>query len=111
MTNPDGATSDASGSFYVILDVDIRDAVRYRSYMDQVRPALERAGGRYLMRGGECTVYEGDWTPSRLVLMEFPSRTAWESFYDGSSYAEIKVLREEVSSGRMVGVQGLAPGA
>lgn len=110
MTAPP-SDSDATGPYYVLLDVDIHDAARYRTYMDRVRPALESAGGRYLVRGGEFTVYEGDWTPSRLVLMEFPSQDAWESFYDGPAYAEIRTVREEVSSGRMVGVEGLAPGA
>jgi uncharacterized protein (DUF1330 family) len=103
---PDG---DTSGRYYVLFDVEIHDVARYRTYMDRVRPALESAGGRYLVRGGDFTVYEGDWTPSRLVLLEFPSQDAWESFYYGSAYAEMKTVREEVSSGRMVGVEGLAP--
>jgi uncharacterized protein (DUF1330 family) len=101
---------EATGRYYVIFDVDIHDVARYRTYMERVRPALEDAGGRYLVRGGDFTVYEGDWTPTRLVLLEFPSREAWESFYDGSAYAEMKSVREEVSTGRMVGVEGLAPG-
>jgi uncharacterized protein (DUF1330 family) len=105
------AESDAAGAYYVLFDVEVRDVPRYRAYMDRVRPALERAGGRYLVRGGEHKVYEGDWTPSRLVVLEFPSQEAWESFYYGPAYAEIKTAREAVSSGRMVGVQGMAPGA
>jgi uncharacterized protein (DUF1330 family) len=103
--------SDAAGAYYVLVDVEIRDVARYRTYMDRVRPALERAGGRYLVRGGEHKVYEGDWTPSRLVVLEFPSQEAWESFYYGPAYAGIKKVREEVSSGRMVGVHGMAAGA
>jgi uncharacterized protein (DUF1330 family) len=99
-----------SSGYYILFDVDIRDGARYRQYMDRVRPALEAAGGRYLVRGGDVAVYEGDWTPSRLVLLEFPSRQAWESFYYGPEYSEIKPVRDEVSSGRMVGVEGLPPG-
>ena len=100
--------SDASGRYYVIFDVDIWDVERYRTYMEQVRPELEAAGGRYLVRGGEHTVYEGDWQPSRLVLLEFPSQGTWEAFYHGPAYEGIKSIRDEVSSGQMVGVQGLA---
>jgi uncharacterized protein (DUF1330 family) len=96
--------------YYVVVDVEIRDGERYRRYMEEVRPALEAAGGRYLVRGGDFTVYEGDWTPARLVLLEFPSREAWESFYDGPEYSKIKPIRDEVSSARMVGVEGLPPG-
>ena len=104
------SSSETSGPYYVLFDVDIWDTRRYREYMDRVRPALESAGGRYLVRGGDHTVYEGDWTPSRLVVLEFPSQDAWKSFDNGPSYEEVRSVREAVSSGRMVGVQGLAPG-
>ena len=104
-------SSGSSGRYYVFFDVDIWDGERYQRYMERVRPALEAAGGRYLVRGGDLTVYEGNWTPSRLVFLEFPSQEAWESFYYGPEYAEIKPVRDEVSSGRMVGVEGLAPGS
>ena len=87
------------GPYYVILDVAIHDVATYLTYMDRVTPALEAAGGRYLSRGGALTTYEGDWHPPRIVLMEFPSQEAWEGFY-----------RDEVSTGRMIGVEGLPPG-
>jgi uncharacterized protein (DUF1330 family) len=97
----------SDGVYYVILDVDIRDVPRYLTHMERVLPALEAAGGRYLARGGAHTVYEGTWEPARLVLMEFPSQEAWESFYHGSAYEGIKRIRAETSTGNMVGVEGL----
>lgn len=100
--------SDAPGPYFVVLDVEISDVERYRAYMEKVRPELEAAGGRYLARGGKLTTYEGDWDPPRLVLLEFPSQAAWESFYYGAAYAGIKTIRDEVSTGRMVGVEGIA---
>lgn len=77
---------ECTGPYYVILDVAIRDVVRYLTYMEQVTPALEAAGGRYLARGGALTTYEGNWRPPRIVLIEFPSQQAWESFYHGRDY-------------------------
>ncbi len=44
-------------SAYVILDVEIRDSVRYQDFMLKVKPALESAGARYLARGGEHKVH------------------------------------------------------
>jgi uncharacterized protein (DUF1330 family) len=43
--------------YYVVVDVEIRDMARYGTYLEQVRPALEAAGGRYLVRGGAHQVY------------------------------------------------------
>jgi uncharacterized protein (DUF1330 family) len=92
---------------YVILDVDVRDIARYHDYMASVKPVLEAAGGRYLARGGVHTVHEGDWSPRRLVVMEFPSFEAWERFYDSDDFQPLKALRMECSDARLVAVEGL----
>lgn len=93
---------------YVIFDVEIRDPDRYQDFMQQVKPALAEAGARYLARGGAHKVYEGDWSPRRIVLLEFPSVTAWESFYYGPVYQGLKSIRDGCSSARLVAVEGLA---
>lgn len=92
---------------YVIFDVEVRDMARYQAFMAAVKPALEQAGARYLARGGEHKVYEGDWQPRRVVLLEFPSFQAWEEFYTGPAYQGLKAIRDEVSSARLVAVVGL----
>lgn len=94
---------------YVIFDVEIRDPGRYQDFMARVKPALAEAGARYLARGGAHKVYEGDWRPRRIVLLEFPSIEAWESFYYGPVYQGLKSIRDECSSARLVSVEGLAP--
>ena len=92
---------------YVMFDVDIRDSVRYQKFMTGVKLALEAAGARYLARGGEHRVYEGDWMPRRLVLLELPSIDAWEAFYNGPTYQDLKGIRDECSFSRLVSVVGL----
>jgi len=94
-------------SAYVIFDVEIRDMEKYQSFMAGVKPALDAAGARYLARGGEHKVYEGDWAPRRIVLLEFPSVAAWEAFYNGTTYQGRKAVRDECSSARLVSVEGL----
>lgn len=92
---------------FVIFDVDIGDMARYQVFMQGVKPALEAAGARYLARGGAHKVYEGDWNPRRVVLLEFPSVAAWEQFYNGPVYQGLKSVRDECSSARLVSVEGL----
>jgi uncharacterized protein (DUF1330 family) len=92
---------------YVIFDVDIVDPKRYGEFMSSVAPALEIAGARYLARGGPHKVHEGDRAPRRIVLLEFPSVEAWESFYNGATYQKLKGIRDACSSARLVSVEGL----
>ena len=70
----------------VIFDVEIRNADRYQDFMRQVTPALDAVGARYLARGGQHKLYEGDSVPRRTVVLDFSSFTAWELFYFGSVY-------------------------
>jgi uncharacterized protein (DUF1330 family) len=92
---------------YVIFDVEIRDMARYQEFMAGVKPALEAVGAKYLARGGAHKVYEGDWEPRRIVVLEFSSLAAWEEFYRGPVYQGLKSIRDACSSARLVGVEGV----
>ena len=92
---------------YAIFDVEIRDMNKYQEFMNLAKAAIEAAGGRYLVRGGAHKVYEGDWHPRRIVLFEFPSIAAFESFYYGPVYQDIRPLRDACSSARLVSVEGV----
>ncbi len=94
-------------SAYVIFDVEIRDMAKYQEFMKGVKPALDAAGARYLARGGVHKVYEGGWQPRRIVVLEFPSVAAWETFYQGSVYQGLKTIRDECSSANLVSVEGI----
>ena len=96
-------------SAYVIFDVEIRDMSKYQEFMKGVKPALDAAGARYLARGGIHKVYEGDWKPRRIVILEFPSVAEWEAFYAGPVYQGLKEIRDECSSARLVSVEGIEP--
>ena len=95
-------------SAYVIFDVDIRDLPRYQEFMVMVKPAIEAAGGRYLVRGGEHEVLEGSWEPSRLVLFEFPSIEQAKAFYYSELYQGCRAIRDACSSANVVVVEGIA---
>jgi uncharacterized protein (DUF1330 family) len=94
-------------SAYVIFDVEIRDMAKYQEFMAGVKTALEAAGARYLARGGALKVHEGDWEPRRIVIIEFPSVSAWEAFYNEPVYQGLKAVRDSCSSARLVCVEGL----
>ncbi len=92
---------------YVIANVRVTDPDRFPEYSSQVLPTVERYGGRYLARGGEVEVLEGDWEPRRLVVLEFDSVGGAKEWYESPEYAPLKRLRNEVADTQFVVVEGL----
>jgi uncharacterized protein (DUF1330 family) len=91
---------------YVVVDVDVRDPERYEEYKRLAPPSIAAHGGRYLARGGRCRVLEGDWTPARLVILEFPTVESAEKWLNSPEYAAARQLRHASSSARLVVVEG-----
>lgn len=94
---------------YAILDLDIHDIAEYLRYQRAVRPLLEAAGARYLARGGEFTVFAGEYRPGRLMVVEFPSLRAMEEFYRSDGYQALEAQRMACSRASIVGVEGCNP--
>jgi uncharacterized protein (DUF1330 family) len=95
---------------YVIVETDITDPEQYEQYKAATPAAIAAAGGRFLARGGELAVLEGDWHPSRVVVVEFEDLEAAERWYESEAYQAAKKLREGAAHMRMIAVQGLEPG-
>jgi uncharacterized protein (DUF1330 family) len=92
---------------YVIVETDITDPARYEQYMAASPTAIAAGGGRFLVRGGELVVLEGDWQPPRLVVLEFEDLAAAKRWYESEVYQEAKKLRDGAAHLRMVAVQGV----
>lgn len=91
---------------YVIADIDISDPEQYEHYNAAVPSTLVASGGRLIVRGGELAVFEGDWRPKRLVVLEFENLEAARRWYDSAGYGEAKRLREGAATMQMVAVEG-----
>ena len=59
---------------YVIVQETVKDEEMFAAYRNSVVATLEEFGGRFIVRGGQLTVVEGEWPHPRLVVIEFPSR-------------------------------------
>ena len=94
---------------YVIVETDVSDPERYQAYKAAAAEAVAAAGGRYLARGGELAVLEGDWQPSRLVVLEFEDLAAARRWYESELYQQARRLRSGAASLHMVAVQGSDP--
>lgn len=94
---------------YVIVDVHITDAERFKEYSAQVPGTLTPYGGRYLARGGAHETVEGDYRAKRIVILEFPDMQAARAWYASPAYQEILTIRLQSSrSGFFTFVEGYA---
>jgi uncharacterized protein (DUF1330 family) len=92
---------------YIIVETDIHDPEQYEQYKAASPGAVAAGGGRFVVRGGELAVLEGDWHPSRLVVLEFPDLDAAKAFYESEEYEAAKQLRHGAARLNMVAVQGV----
>jgi uncharacterized protein (DUF1330 family) len=92
---------------YVLVQVDVKDPVRYEAYKKMVPPTLAKFGGRFLVRGGNTHTMEGTWSPRRLVVVEFPSVEQAKAWWASAEYAEAKALRQATSESQLLIAEGL----
>ena len=80
-------------SAYIIAEVKVSDPQRYEAYKALSPGAIAAAGGRFIVRGGETQVLEGNWQPGRMVVLEFKSMAAAKAFYESALYLEAREAR------------------
>jgi uncharacterized protein (DUF1330 family) len=95
-------------SAYVIDDTLIENADKYE---ELAKPIAEKYGGVYRVRGGDMEVRETDlWTPTRMVIIEFPDMDSARAFVDSEEYAPVKPLRRENARCTLAILEGTWPG-
>jgi uncharacterized protein (DUF1330 family) len=93
---------------YVIYQGEVTDPEQYEQYKTRAAASIEAAGGRYVVRGGDFDVLEGEAPAGRTVVVEFPSREAALQWYHGAAYTEARALREHAAKARLYVVDGLS---
>ncbi|MBT4521118.1 MAG: DUF1330 domain-containing protein [Halieaceae bacterium] len=95
-------------SAYVIVDTKIKDAQAYEEYKVRARPIAEKYGGIYRARGGDMEVYESDlWSPTRIVIVEFPDMESAKRFADSEEYEPVKAIRHANAECTLIIVDGV----
>jgi uncharacterized protein (DUF1330 family) len=96
---------------YVINDMVVTDPALLDEYKKLSPATVAQYGGRFLVRGGAIHPLEGDWTPERLVIIEFPSVEQARAWADSPEYAPARRLRQRASISRLIVVEGAAAGS
>lgn len=94
-------------SAYLFANVEVTDAAGYEQYRQRVSATIEAHGGRYVVRGGATEVLEGDWTPKRMVILEFPDMAQLKAWYESPEYSPLIELRQRTAISTLVAVEGV----
>ncbi len=92
---------------YVVVNITVRDSARYEEYKRLATPTVSAYGGRYVARGGAVDVREGRWSPTRLVILEFPSVERARAWWDSPEYAPAKAIRQSCADTQLVITEGI----
>jgi uncharacterized protein (DUF1330 family) len=94
-------------SAYVLLDIKVTDPVGYEEYKKLAPPAVAAYGGKYIARGGKTETLEGDWSPTRLVILEFKSAERAKAWLNSPEYSKARQLRHQTAKTNMVVIEGV----
>jgi uncharacterized protein (DUF1330 family) len=93
---------------YVLAEVEIKNPDGYKEYTKVVPGTIAQYGGKFLHRGGNAEVLEGDWPQRRRVLIEFPSVQAAKAWWNSPEYEKPKLMRRANSEGRLILLEGVS---
>jgi uncharacterized protein (DUF1330 family) len=92
---------------YVIASVsEAHDDEALAEYRRRNTAAVEAHGGRFVVRGGSIEVLEGEWSPLRVVVMEFDDTDAARRWYTSADYQEAIPIRQGASTTDIILVEG-----
>jgi uncharacterized protein (DUF1330 family) len=92
---------------YLIVDLDIHSPEGFQGYRSNVPRFIAKHGGRYIVRGGEFEVIEGDFKPHRLVIFDFPDRQSIRNTFADEEYLKLAQVKFRTAKTIAVAVDGI----
>lgn len=93
---------------YVISQVTPLDEDAFSAYRDRAAASIAKYGGKYVVRGGELQILEGDFERQAIVVVEFPDLDTARRWYRSSEYALALNLRDKALARELVLVNGVS---
>lgn len=90
---------------YWIVRVSVKDDEHYPEYLAAARPAFEKYGANFIVRGGTFAAMEGQARP-RNVVVEFENYEQALACYRSPEYRQAKAIRQRYADADFVIVEG-----
>ena len=83
-----------SKAYNIVNIIQIHDQKKFQEYVVGHIPTIEKYGGKFLVKGDQGEVLEGDWKNNLMVVQEFPSIERFKEWYHSEDYRPWKELRQ-----------------
>jgi uncharacterized protein (DUF1330 family) len=91
---------------YIIGHITVRDPEDYKEYIERDTPILEGLGAKFIVRGGQSEIVEGE-TFERHVVIEFESYEAAKRAYHDPDYQVVAEIRRRSADSTILLVEGV----
>ena len=92
---------------YIIANVDVKDPDAYQNYTAQTPGLVEKFGGKFIVRGGDFEMLEGQLPLTRVVVIEFADVDAARKFYHSPEYQEVLKIRVSATESQVFLIEGV----
>ena len=93
---------------YIVAYIQVTNPAQYEEYKKLSTAAIEQYGGQACVRGGQTEPLEGDWNPTRVVVLKFASFEQAKAFYHSPEYGRARAARAGAAVMNMIAVEGAA---
>ncbi|MEQ8299220.1 MAG: DUF1330 domain-containing protein [Hyphomonas sp.] len=91
---------------YIVAQITITDRQIYGKYEAGFMDVFTRYDGRLLSVEENAHVLEGDWSCTRTVLAEFPSKEIALAWYNCAEYQALAPYRHKGSTSKIAVLEG-----
>ena len=91
---------------YWNMRVNVNDEASYKEYAKRAKSAIEKFGGKYVVRGGEFSILEGEHNFERNVIVEFESVSKARECYNSKDCQEAKFFRDGKANFNAIVIEG-----
>ena len=105
-----GLHAQAKPPGYVVVEVAVTDKDSYaKEFIPPAAKAIEEGGGKYVVRGGKTTSFQGTPPASRVVVLQFESMDKAQAWWDSPGRKNSQTIGDKYATFRIFAVEGATP--
>jgi uncharacterized protein (DUF1330 family) len=105
-----GLHAQAKPPGYVVVEVAVTDKDGYaKEFIPPAAKAIEEGGGKYVVRGGKTTSFQGTPPASRVVVLQFESMDKAQAWWDSPGRKNSQPIGDKYATFRIFAVEGATP--